>query len=106
MEIETRPSRLGLARVAVVRGSEGPLQNTPVIDDYIRMTETVYDYLTPFSGTLPIIKGHPFLILSMLQAKSKNENVRRAKVAKLDNYSNVRCVMPLILPCDNRQFLI
>lgn len=50
VEVETRPSRLGLARVVVVRGASGPLQHVPIIDDYIRMTEPVYDYLTPFSG--------------------------------------------------------
>lgn len=48
--METRPSRLGLARVVVVRGTPGPLLHKPIIDDYIRMTEPVYDYLTPFSG--------------------------------------------------------
>jgi PAB-dependent poly(A)-specific ribonuclease subunit 2 len=42
-----RPSRLGLARVSVVRGA-GPAKGTCCIDDYIRGVEPVYDYLTKF----------------------------------------------------------
>lgn len=49
VEIETAPSRLGLARVSVVRG-EGPQAGKACIDDYIRATEPVYDYLTQYSG--------------------------------------------------------
>ena len=49
MEIETAPSRLGLARVSVVRG-EGTQAGQACIDDYIPATEPVYDYLTQFSG--------------------------------------------------------
>lgn len=49
MEIETRPSRLGLGRVSVVRG-EGPLTGEPCIDDYIRATEPIFDYMTKWSG--------------------------------------------------------
>jgi PAB-dependent poly(A)-specific ribonuclease subunit 2 len=51
-EVETRPSRLGLGRISVVRG-EGPLAGKPCIDDYIRSVEPVYDYLTRFSGLRP-----------------------------------------------------
>ncbi len=40
---------LCVARISVVRG-EGPLVNTPAIDDYIRMVEPVADYLTKYSG--------------------------------------------------------
>jgi len=49
VEIETRPSRLGLGRVSVLRG-EGPLTAEPCIDDYIRATEPIFDYMTKWSG--------------------------------------------------------
>jgi hypothetical protein len=49
VEVETRPSRLGLARVSIVRGS-GPLSGQACIDDYIRAVEPVFDYLTKYSG--------------------------------------------------------
>jgi PAB-dependent poly(A)-specific ribonuclease subunit 2 len=52
VEVEARPSRLGLGRVSVVRG-EGPLAGTPLIDDYIRSVEPVFDHLTRYSGLLP-----------------------------------------------------
>ncbi|KAK9820479.1 hypothetical protein WJX72_010776 [[Myrmecia] bisecta] len=52
VEVESRPSRLGLARVSVVRG-EGAKSGVPCIDDYIRSTEQVYDYLTKYSGIVP-----------------------------------------------------
>ncbi|KAF2669854.1 hypothetical protein BT63DRAFT_423829 [Microthyrium microscopicum] len=49
-----RPSRLGLARVSVLRGNTtDPLIDTPFIDDYIATTEPVIDYLTAFSGIKP-----------------------------------------------------
>ncbi|KAI9702842.1 MAG: poly(A)-specific ribonuclease [Candelina mexicana] len=44
-----RPSRLGLARVSVLRGS-GIDESVPFIDDYIASNEPVVDYLTAFSG--------------------------------------------------------
>ena len=52
VDVETAPSRLGLARVSVVRG-EGPLAGHACIDDYIRCTEPVFDHLTQFSGLRP-----------------------------------------------------
>ena len=45
--------RLGLARVSVVRGDKGRWRLVPIIDDYIRAVEPVYDYLTRFSGLVP-----------------------------------------------------
>ncbi len=44
-----RPSRLGLARVSVLRGG-GIDESVPFIDDYIATNEPVVDYLTAFSG--------------------------------------------------------
>lgn len=44
-----RPTRLGLARVSVLRGS-GPLEAVPFINDYITIVEPVVDYLTKYSG--------------------------------------------------------
>lgn len=49
MEVVTRPARLGLARVSVVRG-EGSLLGACLIDDHVRTVEPVVDYLTRFSG--------------------------------------------------------
>ena len=53
----TRPSRMSLGRVSVVRsldsnatvgvkGAEQRLAGTPLIDDYIKTPEAVMDYLT------------------------------------------------------------
>lgn len=47
-----RPTRLGLARVSVLRGS-GDDEGIPFIDDYITIAEPVVDYLTEFSGIYP-----------------------------------------------------
>ncbi|BDA40432.1 probable PAN2-PAN3 deadenylation complex catalytic subunit pan2 [Coccomyxa sp. Obi] len=52
VEVETRPSRLGLGRVSVVRGT-GALSGQACIDDYIRATEPIFDYLTKWSGLVP-----------------------------------------------------
>lgn len=52
-----RPSRLGLARVSVLRGTESKTSEdesfVPFIDDYIHVAEPVADYLTQFSGIRP-----------------------------------------------------
>ncbi|KXT04451.1 hypothetical protein AC578_3579 [Pseudocercospora eumusae] len=45
----TRPARLGLARVSVLRG-DGIDQELPFIDDYIAVDEPIDDYLTQYSG--------------------------------------------------------
>lgn len=61
----TRPSRMSLGRVSVVRsldsnatvgvkGAEQRLAGTPLIDDYIKTPEAVMDYLTRF-GTHPTL---------------------------------------------------
>ena len=47
-----RPSRDGLARVSVLRGS-GLDEGMPFLDDYIATKEPVVDYLTDYSGIHP-----------------------------------------------------
>jgi PAB-dependent poly(A)-specific ribonuclease subunit 2 len=47
-----RPSRLGLARVSVLRG-KGAEADLPFMDDYIAITEPIVDYLTQHSGISP-----------------------------------------------------
>ena len=46
---QARPPRLALARVSLLRGS-GPRAGEPFLDDYIRASEPVADYLTKWSG--------------------------------------------------------
>ncbi|KAB8235200.1 poly(A)-specific ribonuclease [Aspergillus alliaceus] len=47
-----RPSKSGLARVSVLRGS-GVREGAPFIDDYITIKETIVDYVTQYSGIKP-----------------------------------------------------
>lgn len=47
-----RPTRLGLARVSVLRGT-GADEGVTFIDDYIAIAEPVVDYLTEYSGIYP-----------------------------------------------------
>lgn len=47
-----RPTRLGLARVSVLRG-EGLQQDLPFINDHIIVREPIVDYLTRYSGLEP-----------------------------------------------------
>lgn len=51
-KVIVRPSRLGLARVSVLRG-EGEKEGVPFIDDYIATKEPVVDFLTEYSGIHP-----------------------------------------------------
>lgn len=44
-----RPTRLGLARVSVLRGN-GDDEGVPFINDYITISEPIVDYLTKWSG--------------------------------------------------------
>jgi PAB-dependent poly(A)-specific ribonuclease subunit 2 len=69
-----RPSRLGLARVSVLRGDDGAQQDVPFIDDYILTTEPVVDYLTAYSGIHegdldPSVSTHPLVTLKMAYKK-------------------------------------
>ncbi|KAI5288331.1 poly(A)-specific ribonuclease [Ascosphaera aggregata] len=48
-----RPSKSGLARVSVIRGSEGPKEGIPFIDDYITINDPIVDYVTQYSGIKP-----------------------------------------------------
>jgi PAB-dependent poly(A)-specific ribonuclease subunit 2 len=52
-----RPSRMGLARVSVLRGEPAAEDadefGLPFIDDYITISEPVVDYLTAYSGIRP-----------------------------------------------------
>lgn len=47
-----RPSKSGLARVSVLRGS-GEQEGVPFIDDYITIREPIVDYVTQYSGIKP-----------------------------------------------------
>ncbi|KAL1990064.1 hypothetical protein VTN49DRAFT_6645 [Thermomyces lanuginosus] len=47
-----RPSKSGLARVSVLRGS-GEREGVPFIDDYITIKEPIVDYVTQYSGIKP-----------------------------------------------------
>jgi len=47
-----RPSKSGLARVSVLRGS-GVNEGVPFIDDYITIKEPIVDYVTQYSGIKP-----------------------------------------------------
>ena len=67
------PSRLGLARVSVLRGA-GPDEGLPFIDDYISITEPIIDYLTLYSGISPgdldrATSKHPLVSLKVAYKK-------------------------------------
>jgi len=49
-QIVLRPPRLSLARISVLRGDPGEREGLCCIDDHVKRTEPVWDYLTRFSG--------------------------------------------------------
>ncbi|GIL62633.1 hypothetical protein Vafri_16832 [Volvox africanus] len=51
--VQSKQSRLTLARVAVVVAEPGPHAGSCCLDDYVRAVEPVYDYLTRWSGIQP-----------------------------------------------------
>ena len=68
-----RPTRLGLARVSVLRGS-GIHEGIPFINDYIKTYEPVVDYLTKYSGLQegdldPITSSHALVPLKVAYKK-------------------------------------
>lgn len=64
-----RPTRLGLARVSVIRG-EGTYEGVPFIDEYIATNETICDHLTKYSG----IKREFFItLLPLLDIHTKDK---------------------------------
>ncbi|KAI9336523.1 ubiquitin carboxyl-terminal hydrolase-domain-containing protein [Obelidium mucronatum] len=68
------PSKLGLARVSVLRGEDGPLDGVPFIDDYIAIQDTIVDYLTEYSGISlgdldPSSSLHPLVPLKVAYQK-------------------------------------
>jgi PAB-dependent poly(A)-specific ribonuclease subunit 2 len=68
-----RPTRLGLARVSVLRGS-GRDEGVPFINDYITIAEPIVDYLTQWSGVGegdldPRSSGHALVPLKVAYKK-------------------------------------
>ncbi|KAL8823818.1 MAG: hypothetical protein Q9191_005520 [Dirinaria sp. TL-2023a] len=68
-----RPTRLGLARVSVLRGS-GIHEGVPFINDYIKTYEPVVDYLTKYSGLQegdldPLTSSHVLVPLKVAYKK-------------------------------------
>ncbi|OJJ45508.1 hypothetical protein ASPZODRAFT_134188 [Penicilliopsis zonata CBS 506.65] len=78
-----RPSKSGLARVSVLRGS-GLSEGVPFIDDYITIKEAIVDYVTQYSGIKP----------GDLDPRTSHHNLVPLKVAykKLWLLLNLGCV--------------
>lgn len=78
-----RPSKSGLARVSVLRGS-GVQEGSPFIDDYISVKEPIVDYVTQYSGIKP----------GDLDPRTTSHNIVPLKVAykKLWLLLNLGCV--------------
>ena len=74
VEIETRPSRLGLGRVSILRG-DGPLTGEPCIDDYIRATEPIFDYMTKWSGLVSAFVTYCSLLVSEVSILTCHQQV-------------------------------
>lgn len=78
-----RPSKSGLARVSVIRGS-GTAEGVPFIDDYITIKDPIVDYVTQYSGIKP----------GDLDPRTSSHNLVPLKVAykKLWLLLNLGCV--------------
>jgi PAB-dependent poly(A)-specific ribonuclease subunit 2 len=78
-----RPSKSGLARVSVIRGS-GVNEGIPFIDDYITIKDPIVDYVTQYSGIKP----------GDLDPRSSSHNLVPLKVAykKLWLLLNLGCI--------------
>ncbi|OAX78268.1 PAB-dependent poly(A)-specific ribonuclease subunit PAN2 [Emergomyces africanus] len=78
-----RPSKSGLARVSVIRGS-GTTEGVPFIDDYITIKDPIVDYVTQYSGIKP----------GDLDPRTSSHNLVPLKVAykKLWLLLNLGCV--------------
>ncbi|EFW21809.1 PAB-dependent poly(A)-specific ribonuclease subunit 2 [Coccidioides posadasii str. Silveira] len=78
-----RPSKSGLARVSVIRGS-GNHEGVPFIDDYITIKDPIVDYVTQYSGIKP----------GDLDPRTSRHNLVALKVAykKLWLLLNLGCV--------------
>ncbi|EEH45016.1 PAB-dependent poly(A)-specific ribonuclease subunit PAN2 [Paracoccidioides brasiliensis Pb18] len=78
-----RPSKSGLARVSVIRGS-GAAEGVPFIDDYITIKDPIVDYVTQYSGIKP----------GDLDPRTSSHNLVPLKVAykKLWLLLNLGCV--------------
>ncbi|EQL29647.1 poly(A)-specific ribonuclease [Blastomyces gilchristii] len=78
-----RPSKSGLARVSVIRGS-GTAEGVPFIDDYITIKDPIVDYVTQYSGIKP----------GDLDPRSSSHNLVPLKVAykKLWLLLNLGCI--------------
>ena len=72
--------RLGLARVSVVRG-EGPMAGLPCIDDYVRATEPVFDYLTRFRCPAAAAAGVAAAITAAAAARAAAARAAAARAA-------------------------
>ncbi|KAI8829400.1 ubiquitin carboxyl-terminal hydrolase-domain-containing protein [Chytriomyces cf. hyalinus JEL632] len=71
------PSKLGLARVSVLRGKDGPMEGVPFMDDYIAIQDPIVDYLTEYSGIYagdldPVTSTHPLVHLKVAYQKLRH----------------------------------
>ena len=69
-----RPTRMGLARVSVLRGDPGPYEGVPFVNDYIPIYEPIVDYNTQYSGLRegdldPRTSHHPLVPLKVAYKK-------------------------------------
>jgi len=69
-----RPTRMGLARISVLRGNNGPNEGIPFINDYIPIYEPIVDYNTQYSGLRegdldPRTSRHPLVPLKVAYKK-------------------------------------